>query len=62
MWAWATRISPNVKCGAARVEDTVCSDAVVCACGTGATLAGIAAALAPGKTALGISVLRGIRS
>lgn len=34
-------------------------DAVVCACGTGATLAGIAAALGPGKKAIGISVLRG---
>lgn len=34
-------------------------DAVVCACGTGATLAGIAAALGPNKKAVGISVLRG---
>lgn len=34
-------------------------DAVICACGTGATLAGMVAALAPDKKAVGISVLRG---
>lgn len=34
-------------------------DAVVCACGTGTTLAGIASALAPDMLALGVSVLRG---
>ena len=37
-------------------------DAVVCAVGTGGTLAGIAAALPAGRRALGISALRGARS
>jgi 1-aminocyclopropane-1-carboxylate deaminase len=34
-------------------------DAVCCACGSGATLAGLVAGLAPRQTALGISVLKG---
>lgn len=37
-------------------------DAVVCAVGTGGTLAGIAAALPPGRRAVGVSALRGVSS
>jgi 1-aminocyclopropane-1-carboxylate deaminase len=34
-------------------------DVICCACGTGRTLAGIAAGLAPGREAIGFSVLKG---
>ncbi|WP_279580972.1 hypothetical protein [Fodinicola feengrottensis] len=34
-------------------------DVICCACGTGGTLAGIAAGLPPGRRALGFSVLKG---
>nr|WP_256788452.1 pyridoxal-phosphate dependent enzyme [Frankia sp. AvcI1] len=36
-------------------------DVICCSCGTGGTLAGIAAGLAPGQRALGVPVLRGAR-
>lgn len=34
-------------------------DYIVCACGTGSTLAGLITGIAPGQTAIGISVLKG---
>jgi 1-aminocyclopropane-1-carboxylate deaminase len=40
-------------------ELTIPYDVICCACGTGATLAGIAAGLPPGKHAIGFSVLKG---
>jgi len=40
-------------------ELTLPYDVICCACGTGGTLAGIAAGLPPGKRAIGFSVLKG---
>jgi 1-aminocyclopropane-1-carboxylate deaminase len=40
-------------------ELTIPYDVICCACGTGATLAGVAAGLPPGKRAIGFSVLKG---
>jgi 1-aminocyclopropane-1-carboxylate deaminase len=46
-------------CAELPAEIDVDHDVVAVACGTGGTLAGIAAGLAPGRTALGIAVLKG---
>lgn len=46
-------------CAELPAEIAVDHDVVAVACGTGGTLAGIAAGLAPGRTALGIAVLKG---
>jgi 1-aminocyclopropane-1-carboxylate deaminase len=46
-------------CAELPVEITVDFDVICCGCGTGGTLAGIAAGLAPGRTALGFSSLKG---
>ncbi|WP_328649186.1 pyridoxal-phosphate dependent enzyme [Amycolatopsis sp. NBC_00348] len=46
-------------CAELVAEIDVPFDVVACSCGTGATLAGIAAALAPGQRALGFSALKG---
>jgi len=40
-------------------ELTISYDVICCACGTGGTLAGIAAGLPPGKRAIGFSALKG---
>ena len=46
-------------CAELVAEIDVPFDVVTCSCGTGATLAGIAAALAPGRRAIGFSALKG---
>jgi 1-aminocyclopropane-1-carboxylate deaminase len=46
-------------CAELPAEIDVPHDVVAVACGTGGTLAGIAAGLAPGRSALGVSVLKG---
>ena len=46
-------------CAELPAEIPVDFDVITCACGTGGTLAGIAAGLAPGRRALGFAVLRG---
>lgn len=46
-------------CAELVAEIDVPFDVVACSCGTGTTLAGIAAALAPGQRALGFSALKG---
>lgn len=46
-------------CAELPAEIPVGFDVIACACGTGGTLAGIAAGLSPGQRALGFAVLRG---
>ncbi|WP_329062843.1 1-aminocyclopropane-1-carboxylate deaminase/D-cysteine desulfhydrase [Amycolatopsis sp. NBC_01480] len=46
-------------CAELPAEITEDFDVICCACGTGATLAGIAASLRPGQRALGFAVLKG---
>jgi 1-aminocyclopropane-1-carboxylate deaminase/D-cysteine desulfhydrase-like pyridoxal-dependent ACC family enzyme len=46
-------------CAELPAEITEDFDVICCACGTGATLAGIAAGLRPGQRALGFAVLKG---
>ncbi|HEY2064212.1 MAG TPA: pyridoxal-phosphate dependent enzyme, partial [Amycolatopsis sp.] len=46
-------------CAELPTEITEDFDVICCACGTGATLAGIAAGLRPGQRALGFAVLKG---
>jgi 1-aminocyclopropane-1-carboxylate deaminase len=51
---------PAVRgCAEIPAEITVDFDVICCACGTGATLAGVAAGLSEGQRAVGFSVLRG---
>jgi 1-aminocyclopropane-1-carboxylate deaminase len=46
-------------CAELPAEIAIDFDVIACGCGTGGTLAGIAAGLAPGRTALGFSSLKG---
>jgi 1-aminocyclopropane-1-carboxylate deaminase len=46
-------------CAELPAEITEVFDVICCACGTGATLAGLAAGLRPGQRALGFAVLKG---
>ena len=51
---------PAVRgCAELPAEIPIDFDVIACACGTGGTLAGIAAGLSPGRRALGFAVLRG---
>jgi 1-aminocyclopropane-1-carboxylate deaminase len=52
--AWAVRGCAELPAEIGEPFDVIC-----CACGTGGTLAGIAAGLRPGQRALGFSALRG---